>query len=145
LRRKVDGGYPFPELKLLLDTHIWLWSLLEPNHLTKKVAQALEDPLNDLWVSPFSTWEALVLARKGRIQLEPEPIQWITKVFRTLPFLEAPFNHQVAAQSLLLDLPHKDPVDRFLGATALVYGLTLVTADKLLIHSKKIPILADKK
>jgi len=132
-------------LKLLLDTHIWLWSLLEPNHLTRKVARALEDPANDLWVSPFSTWEALVLAKKGRIHLEPEPIIWITQVFKTLPFLEAPFNHQVATQSLLLDFPHKDPVDRFLGATALVYGLTLVTGDEHLIRSKKISILANKK
>ena len=43
----------------------------------------------------------------------------------------------------LLDLPHQDPADRFLGATALVYHLTMVTADKGLIQSKKISILAN--
>ncbi len=131
-------------MKLLLDTHIWLWSLLEPNRLTKKVAQALEDQTNELWLSPFSTWEALILNEKGRIQLRPDPDEWLDQVFKKLPFLEAPFNHQVAIQSRQLDLPHQDPVDRFLGATALVYHLTLVTADEALIQSKKIPVLANK-
>jgi PIN domain nuclease of toxin-antitoxin system len=132
-------------MKLLLDTHIWLWSLLEPDRLTKKVAQALEDQANELWVSPFSTWEAMILAEKGRIQLQPDPVHWLTQVFKSLPFRETLFNHQVAIQSRLLDLPHQDPVDRFLGATALVYHLTLVTADEDLIQSKKISILANKR
>ena len=132
-------------MKLLLDTHIWLWSLLEPDRLTKKVAQALEDQANELWISPFSIWEAMILAEKGRIQLQPDPVHWLTQVFKSLPFREAPFNHQVAIQSRLLDLPHQDPVDRFLGATALVYHLTLVTADEGLIQSKKISILPNIK
>jgi PIN domain nuclease of toxin-antitoxin system len=131
-------------VKLLLDTHIWLWSLLEPERLTGKVSQALEDQVNELWVSPFSTWEVLVLAQKGRVSLKPDPVRWIDRVFKNVPFLEAPFNHQVAVQSRLLDLPHQDPVDRFLGATALVYGLTLVTADEHLIKTKKISILPNK-
>lgn len=129
-------------MKLLLDTHIWLWSLLEPERLAKKVSQELENRANELWVSPFSTWEALILAEKGRVELKPDPIQWVDRVFETLPFVEAPFNHRVAVTSRMLDLPHRDPVDRFLGATALVYDLVLVTADKNLIRSKKIPTLS---
>jgi PIN domain nuclease of toxin-antitoxin system len=132
-------------MKLLLDTHIWLWSLLEPDRLTKKVAQALEDRANELWVSPFSTWEALILAQKGRVHLQPDPIKWLLEVFKSLPFREAPFNHQVAVQSRLMELLHQDPVDRFLAATALVFGLTLVTADERLLHAKKITLLANKK
>ena len=131
-------------MKLLLDTHIWLWSLLEPDRLTKKVALALEDQANELWVSPFSTWEILILEQKGRIQLQPDPVRWLDQVFENLPFLEAPLNHQVAIQSRLLDLTHQDPVDRFLGATAVVYRLTLVTADERLLQSKKISLLANK-
>jgi PIN domain nuclease of toxin-antitoxin system len=132
-------------MKLLLDTHIWLWSLLEPGRLTKKVAQALEDQANELWVSPFSNWEALILAQKGRVHLQPDPVKWLGKVFKSFPFREAPFNHQVAIQSRLMELPHQDPVDRFLSATALVYSLTLVTADERLLHSKKIALLPNKK
>ena len=131
-------------MRLLLDTHIWLWSLLEPERLHPKVALALEDPNNQLWISPFSTWEAMILAEKRRIQLLPDAVSWIQEVFNTVPFQEAPCNHQVAIQSRLVDLPHQDPVDRFLAATALVYNLTLVTADERLIKSRKIPLLINK-
>src|SRR5262245_15865275 len=44
-------------LKLLLDTHIWLWSQLAPERLSKKVARALEAPTSELWLSPISVWE----------------------------------------------------------------------------------------
>ena len=131
-------------MKLLLDTPIWLWSLLSPERLIRKVSQALEDPANELWVSPFSTWEALVLAQRGRVDLKPDPVRWIDRVFKTVPFLEAPFNHRVAVQSRLLDFPHQDPVDRFLGATAMVYGLILVTADQHLLKTKNISLLPNK-
>jgi len=44
-------------VRLLLDTHIWLWSLLEPAHLVPAVANALADTDSELWLSPISTWE----------------------------------------------------------------------------------------
>ncbi len=54
-------------MKLLLDTHIFLWSLLEPSHLAKRVAAELENRSNGLWLSPIVIWEALVLAEKGHV------------------------------------------------------------------------------
>ncbi len=131
-------------MNLLLDTHIWIWSLLEPEHLKPKVAQALKDPSNHLWLSPISTWELLILVEKGRVLLEDEPIRWIEQVFKKVPFREAQVNHRVAMESRLIDLPHQDPADRFLAATALVYNLVLVTADDRLIHCKNISILKNK-
>jgi len=124
-------------MKLLLDTHIVLWSLLEPARLTTRVAAELENPANDLWVSPLSIWEVLVLAEKGRVILEPDPLTWIRNVLQTIPFKEALLNHEVAIQSRLITLPHQDPVDRFLAATAVVYGLTLTTADEHLLHAQE--------
>lgn len=61
-------------MRLLLDTHILLWALLEPARLSKRVATALQDPANELWVSPISTWEMILLAEKGRVILEPDPV-----------------------------------------------------------------------
>lgn len=75
---------------------------------------------------------------------EPDPLVWIRTVYRTLPFKEASLNHEVAVESRLVDLPHQDPVDRFLAATARVYGLTLVTADERLLHSKKFSTLPNR-
>lgn len=131
-------------MKLLLDTHIWLWSALDPTHLSKRVLRVLEDARNELWLSPITVWEALVLARKKRLVLEPTPEQWIRRALRELPLREALINHEVAVRSETITLGHDDPADRFLLATALVYDLTLVTADKRLIKNRQVPILANK-
>ncbi|MGH7267138.1 MAG: type II toxin-antitoxin system VapC family toxin [Candidatus Rokuibacteriota bacterium] len=130
-------------MRLLLDTHIWLWALLEPGHLTKRVTEALEDPSNELWLSPISTWELLVLVEKGRVVLQGEPGVWVRNVLRTRRFKEAPLTHEVSIQSRTLNLPHADPADRFLAATASLYALTLVTADDRLLRSKAYSVLAN--
>ena len=131
-------------MRLLLDTHIFLWGLLDPTRLSKRVARELQDPANDLWISPISTWEVMVLAEKGRIVLDPDPTTWIRKVYRTIPFKEAPLNHEVAIQSRSVNLPHQGPADRFLIATARVHDLTLVTADERLLHLKQVSILPNR-
>ena len=131
-------------MKLLLDTHIWLWSALDPANLSKRVLRVLEDARNELWLSPITVWEALVLARKKRLVLEPTPGQWIRRALRELPLREALLNHEVAVRSETIALGHDDPADRFLVATALVYDLTLVTADIRLIKSRQVPILSNK-
>ena len=68
-------------MKLLLDTHILLWGLLEPERLNRRVAAELQNPQNEIWLSPISAWEIMVLAEKGRIVLEPDPASWV----RTVP------------------------------------------------------------
>ena len=60
-------------MKLLLDTHIWLWSLLEPERLGSQVRLALEKNGNELWLSPISVWEALMLVERGRLVVEADP------------------------------------------------------------------------
>ena len=130
-------------MKLLLDTHIWLWSALEPARLSKRVTIALEDRDNELWLSPMSVWETLVLARKKRIVLEVTPEQWVRRALHDLPVREAPMTHEVAIRSELLRLAHQDPADRFIVATAHVYELTLVTSDKRLLKNRQVPVLAN--
>jgi PIN domain nuclease of toxin-antitoxin system len=128
-------------VRLLLDTHIWLWSLLEPKRLSHKVVRELEKPGNELWLSPVSVWEALVLSQKGRVALAGGAVAWIEKALAAAPLREAPFTHEVALQTARIHLPHRDPADRFLAATAQVYGLTLVTADRNLAGSKDFAVL----
>jgi PIN domain nuclease of toxin-antitoxin system len=102
----------------------------------------LENTSNELWLSPISLWEVLILAERGRVTLQPDPVRWLHTVLAAVAFHEAPLNREVAIQSRLVDLPHQDPVDRFLAATALVYDLTLVTADDRLLKSQRLPTLA---
>ena len=131
-------------MKLLLDTHIWVWSVGEPTLLAPRVAAALEDPANELWLSPISTWELFVLVARGRLVLDLDPARWVRRVLRQAPFREAPITHEIAVRSSTVDLPHRDPADRFLAATAVVYGLTLVTADDRLLHSTQYAVLANR-
>jgi PIN domain nuclease of toxin-antitoxin system len=114
-------------LKLLLDTHIWLWSLAQPSRLSRRVQHELTDGRNELWLSPVSTWEALLLHAKRRIHLDGTIRDWVAKA--TMHMREAPLTHEIVVRAQELPLEHPDPADRFLAATAEVLGLTLVTVD----------------
>ena len=131
-------------MKLLLDTHIWLWSSLEPQRLMRRVEKALADPANELWLSPISVGELIVLLRKGRIQLPQDLAAWVTKTLQDLQLTEAPLTIEVALAMSSMNFPHGDPADHFLAATAKVFGLTLVTADERLINLPGIHFLANR-
>lgn len=131
-------------MRLLLDTHIWLWSLLQPEKLSERVAAELESADNELWLSPISIWELLILAEKGRVVLDRPPATWIAEVQEAVPLQEAPLISEVAILSRSIDLPHQDPADRFIAATAAVYGLTLVTSDDQILSSKMVSLLPNR-
>jgi PIN domain nuclease of toxin-antitoxin system len=131
-------------VKLLLDTHIWLWALLEPGRLSRKVARELTNGDNELWLSPISVWESCVLARKGRIQLDSDPQDWTRESLAKVPMREAPLTFDVALASTRIKLHHRDPADAFIAATAAVYGLTLITADTQLSRSTDFSVLLNR-
>lgn len=128
-------------MRLLLDTHVWLWSIAEPHRLGKSVARELEDSGNELWLSPISIWEILMLSEKRRIALGVEVDAWVAKALRALPLKEAPVTHEVARELGRLQLAHRDPADHFLVATAKVFDLTLATSDELLLKTKEVEVL----
>ena len=126
---------------LLLDTHIWLWSLLDPDRLGDSARRALQSRENELRLSPISVWEALLLSERGRVALNPDPHRWIRKAMSIAPVAEAPLTVDVALASRSVDIEHQDPADRFIVATAVVRGLTLVTADARLLRCRGIEVL----
>lgn len=123
-------------MNLLLDTHIWIWSQLEPERLTSPVREALDRPDYELWLSPVSIWESLVLVERGRLRVSGDPKAWIDRMLKASPVREAPLTFEVAIESRRIDLSHQDPADRFLAATAQVQALTLVTADERLLAGR---------
>ena len=129
-------------MNLLLDTHIWLWSLREPKRLARRVQNELKDQSNELWLSPVSTWEVLLLNARGRIRLHGELSDWLTRA--TAHMREAPLTHEIVLAAQQLPLPNPDPADRFLAATAQVLGLILVTADERLLGLGEIGTLANR-
>lgn len=131
-------------MKLLLDTHIWLWSVLDPNRLTRRVEKALKDPANELWLSPVSVAELIVLLRKGRVKLPHDVAGWVARTVEQLQISEAPLTIEVALAISSLDFRHGDPADQFLAATAKVLDLTLVTADERLLDLPGIRVLTNR-
>jgi PIN domain nuclease of toxin-antitoxin system len=125
---------------LLLDTHTWIFSLLEPDRLSPTALEALGT--GALLLSPISVWEALLLCEKGRLDLRPEPLTWVRNALLETPADMAPLTHSIAAASRALpDFPNEDPADRFLVATALEQGATLVTKDRHLRRYKRVRTL----
>ena len=129
-------------LKLLLDTHIWLWSALEAERLSQEICEELENSQNELWISPISIWESLVLAEKGRITLQPDPETWVLQLCARLRLRRPLSNTGFAFLSRRYSLPHQDPSDPFIAATASVFGLTLVTEDRKLHKIEGVQILS---
>jgi len=131
-------------VKLLLDTHIWLWSTLEPQRIVRRVEQALTDSQNELWLSPISVGELIVLLRKKRLQLPHDISAWVATTMADLKLTEAPLTIEVALAVSSFNFPHGDPADHFLAATAKVFDLTLITADEHLLALPDIRVLANR-
>ena len=131
-------------MKLLLDTHIWLWSMLEPARLSPRVAAALASADTERWLSPLSVWEALLLIERKRLEVDRPGEAWVREALERAPLTEAPVTREVAIASRGLKTRHRDPVDRFLVATATVFELTLVTADAALLGMKDVELLPNR-
>jgi PIN domain nuclease of toxin-antitoxin system len=117
-------------VRLLLDTHVWVWRLLAPERLSDGAERAIADRDNTLHLSPISAWETLVLARKGRLALRPSPTEWVLDALRRSALATVALSHGIALRSEALDgFASADPADRFLVATALEHELVLVSAD----------------
>jgi PIN domain nuclease of toxin-antitoxin system len=131
-------------MKLLLDTHIWIWTHLEPWNLSSEVTKELGSPRNQLWLSPLSIWELVLLVEKKRLDLNADMGEWVRQSMKDLDLQEASFTSEVAHELRFTLLGYRDPGDRFLVATAKVYDLTLVTADQRLQQIPGLPILANR-
>ena len=128
-------------MPFLLDTHVWLWGITEPERLPTSVRTELEMASEPPRLSPISLWEVILLAERGRITLSPNPRTWLREAAQTVR--EVPLTFEVAAASRRLRLDHEDPADRFIVATAKVFGLRLVTADTRLLRCPDVESLWD--
>lgn len=88
-----------------------------------------------MWLSPISIWETLILAEKGKLRLEPNPLVWVREALKRWPVKEAAINNNISIKSREIDLPHQDPADRFISATALIYDIPVMTLDERLLSA----------
>lgn len=117
-------------MKLLLDTHVWIWLLTDPDRLGTPARTALVAPDNQLHLSSASTWEISVKAAAGRLEVDGSPEELLQEAIVTSGVLPLPIEHSHALQAGRLPRHHRDPFDRMLVAQAQVERLTLVSADR---------------
>ncbi len=123
-------------MRFLLDTHIWIWYVLGSKDLPRSLREALDQAIGRCWLSPISLWEASLLNRKGRLRVHGSLEDWVEEALEAVPMREAGFSFEVAKTVTNVTLPHGDPADHFIAATALVYELTLVTVDGKLVDAE---------
>jgi PIN domain nuclease of toxin-antitoxin system len=116
-------------MRLLLDTHVLLWFLIDHPKLSAIAKAALIDPANERWLSPISLFEIAIKVRIGKLPLHTPfaalfPSQLTANHIQLLP-LE--ISHIEPLTTLALH--HKDPFDRLIATTALAEGFTLVSSD----------------
>ncbi|MGL5807371.1 MAG: type II toxin-antitoxin system VapC family toxin [Xenococcaceae cyanobacterium] len=122
---------------ILLDTHVWLWLLHEPNQLSEsaRVIIDAEEPLQGLLVSAISVWEIAVKSSIGKLTL-PLPInEWYQLAHsHSGVVIEALSPLDAIASTQLPDNFHRDPADRIIVAIARRYGIPLVTCDTKILN-----------
>lgn len=116
-------------MKILLDTHVLLWAVAEPDRLKEPVKELLMDSANELYFSAASIWEVSIKSSLGRSDFSVDP-HLLRRGLVDRGYLELPISS--AHTTGILDLPplHKDPFDRLLVAQARHEGFLLVTADE---------------
>ncbi len=118
-------------MRLLLDTHLLLWALGDPDRLDDETRALIEDASNDVLFSAASIWEIAIKTGLGRVDFAVRP-EAVMHAARATGFIELPVRADVAAR--VVDLPphHRDPFDRLLVAQAIAEPARLYTVDPLL-------------
>lgn len=115
-------------MRLLLDTHVFLWAVAGSARL-KASARQLIDGADEVYVSAVSIWEVAIKVRLGRLEADPHEL---AAAIEPSGFVELPVRARHAAGVAALERHHDDPFDRLLLAQALAEPLRLVTADRVL-------------
>lgn len=116
-------------MRILLDTHVLLWWLSDPQRLNTKARRLLEDEENEVLLSSISVFEIVVKTGLGKLQLQEPPEELIERVVREQALVPLSIRHDHALAVASLPPIHADPFDRLLIAQSLVESIPLLTAD----------------
>jgi len=116
-------------LRLLLDTHSFLWFVLDDPKLSATAKAAMEDPANEIEISPASYWEIAIKIALGNYSLPQHFQQFMEQQLAKNQFRILPIEIQHTAMLTTMPHHHKDPFDRLLVAQALCEGISIVSGD----------------
>ena len=116
-------------MRLLLDTHVFLWYISGDNRLGGSIRDAISDPKNDVYLSVISVWESIIKHQIGKLQLPRPPEEYLPA--QRARHLVSSLELDEASVANLASLPpiHRDPFDRMLVCQAIQHNLTIVTVD----------------
>ncbi len=116
-------------MRILLDTHCWLWMLVTPERFSESTREMLESSDHELFLSAASTWEIAIKYALGKLPLPAPPREYVPDRMLTSGVTGLAVEHRHSL--LVADLPshHRDPFDRLLVAQATVESMPLLTAD----------------
>jgi PIN domain nuclease of toxin-antitoxin system len=116
-------------LKILLDTHCWLWMLVAPERFSKATLELLESTENELFLSAASSWEIAIKYALGKLPLPEPPLEYVPDRMLESGVTGLPVEHRHALTVAKLPPHYRDPFDRILIAQATVESLPILTAD----------------
>ncbi len=116
-------------MKILLDTHIFLWLISGDNKLSVNTINAVRDPDNEVYLSVVSVWECIIKYQLGKLPLPESPETYLPKQRNLHQILSLNLDESSVAQLIKLPPLHNDPFDRILICQALQNNLTIATVD----------------
>ena len=119
-------------MKLLLDTHIFLWFILNNDRLSELLRASIESETNEVFLSSVSVWEIAIKYQLNRLPLPKPPAVYIPEQRALNRVRSLPLDEASAAYLQQLPLHHSDPFDRMLICQALTHDLILVSADTVI-------------
>jgi PIN domain nuclease of toxin-antitoxin system len=121
---------------VVIDAHVLIYDALEPRRISARARRALDGEHGALALSDVSLWEIAMLIAKGRIKIPSDPVQFIDDLLEARGIRVLPITPGIAVLAQSDAFRHRDPADRIMGATAIVHGAQLVSADAQL---KRVP------
>ncbi|MBO3458203.1 type II toxin-antitoxin system VapC family toxin [Aetokthonos hydrillicola Thurmond2011] len=116
-------------MKILLDTHIFLWFISADNRLPTDVRNIIRDINNQVYLSVVSVWESIIKYQLGKLPLPESPETYLPKQRERHRITSLDLNEDSVAQLVKLPLLHRDPFDRMLICQALQHNLIIATVD----------------
>jgi PIN domain nuclease of toxin-antitoxin system len=116
-------------MRLLLDTHVFLWFISGDAHLPGAFRDAIRDPANEVYLSVASVWEVVIKHGLGKLPLPAPPEDYLPRQRERHRIASLPIDEATLTYLAKLPLLHRDPFDRILIAQSLQHDLTVVTVD----------------
>ncbi|HLF83761.1 MAG TPA: type II toxin-antitoxin system VapC family toxin [Blastocatellia bacterium] len=116
-------------MRLLLDTHIFLWYISGDGQLRDSIRDAISDAENEVYLSVISVWESLIKYQIGKLPLPRSPEEYLPEQRERHLISSLPLDEGSVAKLGTLPLIHRDPFDRMLICQAMEHDLTIVTVD----------------